>query len=164
MPTPTRSFTTAIGFDEEAREALVHLVDARLADTSDLASQLKQAHWNVKGLHFQMLHELFDKVAEAAEPFIDELAERVTTLGGVAHGTVRMAAKASSLPEYPERRTRGEEHLAAVRDALASYVRGNRDAIEQAEDLGDPVTADLLTEIGRVMELQLYFVESHLQG
>jgi starvation-inducible DNA-binding protein len=164
MTTTSRSFETAIGFADEAREALAHLADARLADTADLHSQLKQAHWNVKGRHFQPLHELFDKVAEAAEPFVDELAERVTALGGVAHGTVRMAAEASSLSEYPPDLVDGLAHLEAVRDRLATYVRGNRDAITRAEELGDPITADLLTEIGRTLELQLYFVESHLQG
>jgi starvation-inducible DNA-binding protein len=163
MTTAKRSFSTAIGFADEAREALVHLADARLADTADLYSQLKQAHWNVKGRHFQPLHELFDKVAEATEPFIDEIAERVTTLGGVAHGTVRMAAESSTLPPYPRDAVRGADHLHAVRDHLSEYVRSNRDAIERAEELGDPVTADLFTEIGRTLELQLYFVESHLQ-
>lgn len=163
MPTKTRSFNTAIGFADEAREALARLADGRLADTADLYSQLKQAHWNVKGKHFQPLHLLFDQVAAAAEPFIDELAERVTTLGGVAHGTVRMAAETSSLHEYPSDLVRGIDHLEAVRDRLAAYVRGNRDAIHRAEELGDPVTEDLLTEIGRVLELQLYFVESHMQ-
>ncbi|CAN5810983.1 DNA starvation/stationary phase protection protein Dps [soil metagenome] len=159
----TRSFTTAIGFADEAREALTHLADARLADTVDLYSQLKQAHWNVKGKHFQSLHELFDAIAEATRPYIDELAERVTTLGGVAHGTIRMAAGASSLDEYPADLVAGIDHLEAVRDRLAAYVRDNRDAIERADELGDPVTADLLTEVGRTLELKLYFVESHLQ-
>jgi starvation-inducible DNA-binding protein len=163
MSTSTRSFRTAIGFADEARDALVHLVDGRLADTADLYSQLKQAHWNVKGPRFQMFHELFDVVAEATEPFIDELAERVTTLGGVAHGTVRMAAEASSLQEYPIDLVRGDDHVAQVRERLGEYLRANREAIGRAEDLGDPVTADLLTEIGRTLELKLYFVESHLQ-
>jgi starvation-inducible DNA-binding protein len=164
MTTRTRSFTTAIGFADEAREALAHLADARLADTADLYSQLKQAHWNVKGKHFQPLHELFDAIAETVEPFVDELAERVTTLGGVAHGTVRMTAEASTLREYPSDAVDGTAHLEAVRDRLAAYVRGNRDAIHRAEELGDPITEDLLTEIGRELELKLYFVESHLQG
>lgn len=164
MTTTRTSFPTAIGFQDETRDALAQLLDQRLADTADLYSQLKQAHWNVKGKHFQPLHELFDKVAETVEPFIDEIAERVTTLGGVAHGTVRMAAAASSLSEYPTDLQSGAAHLEAVRDRVAAYVRANREAIQRAGDLGDPITEDLLTEIGRETELQLYFVESHLQG
>jgi starvation-inducible DNA-binding protein len=162
--TSARTYTTAIGFGDEVRGALIELVDGHLADTFDLHSHLKQAHWNVKGPKFQQLHELFDKVAHAVEPFADELAERVTTLGGVAHGTARMAASASTLDEYPEDAVTGDEHLEAVRDRLAAYVRSTRTGIERAGELGDPVTEDLLIEIGRTMELQLYFVESHLQG
>jgi starvation-inducible DNA-binding protein len=122
------------------------------------------AHWNVKGIHFQTLHELFDKVAEAVEPFVDELAERVTGLGGTARGTVRMAAAASSLTEYPADAVDGDAHLALVRDRLAAYAADNRRAIDTAGDLGDAASEDLLTEIQREIDLHLYFVQSHLPG
>jgi starvation-inducible DNA-binding protein len=146
------------------RADLVALLNARLADTADLYSQVKMAHWNVKGIHFQTLHELFDKVAEAVEPFVDELAERVTGLGGTARGTVRMAAAASSLTEYPADAVDGDAHLALVRDRLAAYAADNRRAIDTAGDLGDAASEDLLTEIQREIDLHLYFVQSHLPG
>jgi starvation-inducible DNA-binding protein len=149
---------------EAERTDLVALLNARLADTADLYSQVKMAHWNVKGIHFQTLHELFDKVAEAVEPYVDELAERVTGLGGTARGTVRMAAAASSLSEYPADVIDGDAHLALVRDRLAAYAADNRRAIDTAGDLGDAATEDLLTEIQRVIDLHLYFVQSHLPG
>ena len=63
------------------------LLNARLADTIDLQLQAKQAHWNVKGPNFIALHELFDKVADAAEEASDMLAERLVALGGRAEGT-----------------------------------------------------------------------------
>ena len=147
---------------EAERAELVALLNTRLAATADLYSQVKMAHWNVKGIHFQTLHELFDKVAEAIEPFADELAERVTGLGGTARGTVRMAGAASPLSEYPGDVFDGDEHLALVRDRLATYAADNRRAIDTAGDLGDAATEDLLTEIQRVVDLHLYFVQSHL--
>ncbi|MFO8148954.1 MAG: DNA starvation/stationary phase protection protein Dps [Trueperaceae bacterium] len=149
---------------EAERADLVALLNARLADTADLYSQVKMAHWNVKGIHFQTLHELFDKVAEAVEPYVDELAERVTGLGGTARGSVRMAAAASSLDEYPADVVEGDAHLELVRDRLATYAADNRRAIDTAGDLGDAATEDLLTEIQRVVDLHLYFVQSHLPG
>ena len=78
----------------DRRVQLVALLNERVAATADLQMQLKQAHWNVTGIHFQTLHELFDTVADAVHPFVDVLAERATALGGVAKGTVRMAAAA----------------------------------------------------------------------
>lgn len=83
------------------REKIIKLLNERLADATDLKSQAKHAHWNVKGIHFFQLHELFDQVATAVEAHIDLIAERATALGGTALGTIRVAAQNSSLPEYP---------------------------------------------------------------
>src|SRR4026209_2573628 len=102
MATQTdRTFETRIDISADAREKLVELLNARLADSFDLYSQLKQAHWNVKGSYFIQLHELYDAVAESVLEFVDTIAERATALGGLALGTARMAASGSSLDEYP---------------------------------------------------------------
>ena len=77
--TKARLFKTKIDIPEEKREDLVELVNQCLADTFDLYSAFKQAHWNVKGLEFHQLHELFDDAAEALFPFVDMFAERATT-------------------------------------------------------------------------------------
>ena len=55
---------------------MIGLLNQELADTSDLYSQTKQAHWNVKGIHFYQLHLLFDELAEKRQGEADELAER----------------------------------------------------------------------------------------
>jgi len=157
-------YPSKIDFSDATRAKLVDLCNQRLADTSDLVSQVKQAHWNVKGPDFQQLHELFDAIHAALEPFVDVIAERATTLGGVALGTVRMAAKATSLKEYPDDIAAGKAHLEAVRDRVAAYAAANRQALEASGKLDDPTTEDMFTEISRTVDLQLYFLESHLQG
>lgn len=58
------------------REKMVELLNARLADAIDLYSQLKHAHWNIKGPCFIALHKLFDDIAEDVEGYVDDLAER----------------------------------------------------------------------------------------
>ena len=102
------------------RTKVIDLLDARLADAIDLQTQLKQAHWNVKGPTFIGLHELFDKITEAVEDYVDDLAERVVQLGGVAHGTARQVAKRSTLPEFPAV-TAGHDHVEAVAAVLAAF-------------------------------------------
>ena len=94
-------FRTKNDIPEATRAKVVELLNARLADCIDLQTQTKQAHWNVKGPNFIALHELFDKVNEAVEEYVDDIAERAVQLGGVAEGTARMVAKRSSLREYP---------------------------------------------------------------
>lgn len=162
---PTRpTYKTGINLSEEKREKLIELLNARLADSLDLATQAKQAHWNVKGIHFYQLHLLFDKVAECAEEWVDLVAERATALGGVAMGTARLAAKTSSLPEYNLNAVSGEDHLKALSQNLAKYGNLVRKAIDEAEDMGDKGTSDLFTEIVREADENLYFLESHLDA
>ena len=157
-------FETRIDLEAATREKLVELLNARLADTFDLYGQLKQAHWNVKGSDFIQLHLLYDQVAESVLGFVDEIAERATALGGLATGTVRMAAEASSLDEYPLDAVSGEETVRVVADRLAAYGAAVRSAADAAEsELGDLDTQDLFVEISRAIDKHLWFVEAHLQ-
>ena len=145
------TFDTRIDIDAEARKELVALLNAQMADNFDLYSQTKQAHWNVKGIHFMQLHLLFDQLADVVEPFTDELAERATALGGYATGTARMAAAASTLPEYPTDAVDGKAHLEAVRERWAAYAASTRAAIDRCDDLDDDASEDLFTEISRAV-------------
>lgn len=146
-----------------AREQLIPLLNARLADAADFKSQLKQAHWNAKGAQFLQLHELFDAIAGRIDAQVDEIAERAVQLGGTALGTARMAAAASTLPEYPADLKDGLAHAAAIADRLALYGAAVRAAIDTATTLGDADTADMFTGFSREVDKDLWFVESHLQ-
>jgi starvation-inducible DNA-binding protein len=160
----TRQFPTHINIPAEQRTALVEMLNHHLADTLDLMTQAKQAHWNVKGKDFYQLHLLFDEIAEELQGFMDELAERATSLGGYATGTVRMAAEHSALPEYPTDAVEGLEHVAALVERFGLYTSRIRAGIDEAADLGDQGTADLYTEIVRAADKRLWFLEAHLQG
>jgi starvation-inducible DNA-binding protein len=146
------------------RESMVVLLQARLADAVDLFTQIKQAHWNVKGPSFIALHELFDRIAEEVEGQGDALAERITAFGGTAFGTARAVATASGLPEYPSDASDGIAHVSAVADRLAAFGKAIRMAIDTATAIGDAGSADLFTEISRETDEQLWFVEAHLQA
>jgi starvation-inducible DNA-binding protein len=162
MTTPL-TFATRIDLLEHDRHPVIELLNARLADTADLYSQLKQAHWNVKGPDFFQLHLLFDQLAAEIFPFIDLIAERATALGGTALGTVRMAATHSTLPEYPQDAKVGPAHLKALIDRYALLAATVRKAIDAAGEHHDLSTADVFTEISRVIDKQLWFLEAHAQ-
>src|ERR1700745_2918704 len=134
-------FKTKNDLSETIRGKAIELLNARLADAIDLQTQTKQAHWNVKGPHFIALHELFDKINEDVEDYMDDLAERAVQLGGIAEGTARMAAKRSSLPEYPAKTVDGHSHVEALSSALAAFGKSVRKAIDEADDFGDRDTA-----------------------
>ena len=146
------------------REKIIEILNARLADASDLKSQAKQAHWNVKGMNFIALHELFDQVATEAEAYTDLIAERITTLGGTALGTVRVAAANSSLSEYPLEIVDGADHVDALSSALADFGKKVRQNIDDMDEVGDKDTADIFTEVSRGIDKSLWFVEAHIQS
>jgi starvation-inducible DNA-binding protein len=155
---------TRIDLPARTRTKVIESLNARLAEAIDLGAQAKHAHWNVKGPNFIALHELFDKVAEAVEEHIDELAERITALGGTAHGTIATAARASSLPPYPEQVSEGLQHVDALATALAHFGKRIRKGIEEAGKQGDAGTSDLYTGISRDVDKYLWFLEAHLQS
>jgi len=142
----------------------IELLNARLADCKDLQTQVKQAHWNVKGPNFITLHLLFDKINDDVENYVDEIAERAVQLGGVAEGTARMVARRSSLAEYPTTAVDSRSHVEALSSALAAFGKSSRKAIGEANDLGDLDAADLFTEVSRGIDKWLWFDEAHLQA
>lgn len=159
-----RMFTTRNDIPTDAREKAVALLNQQLADATDLFTQIKQAHWNVKGPQFIALHELFDKLAEEVEEHIDEIAERATALGGTALGTLRLAAAASRLPEYPLDATEGRQHVQALVERYAALAKTTRAAIDAAGELRDADTADLFTQVSRGLDKGLWFLEAHVQA
>jgi len=161
-PATVRTYPSSIGVPENNRQALIALLNARLADSTDLRTQVKWAHWNVKGLHFIQLHELFDSVASHLEEQTDTIAERITTLGGVANGTVREAAAKSGLKEADLTASDGPSMLKFVVHNVAHHANAMRTAVQESGDLGDAITADLFTQLTRELDKDLWFLEAHL--
>ena len=156
-------FRTSVDIPEKSRDKIISILNRDLAAASDLYSQTKQAHWNVKGENFYQFHELFDKLADEIEEAVDDIAERVTALGGYALGTVRMAAENSYLAEYNCHSGNSIEHVKILAERYAAFAKRSREMIETTTELGDLSTSDLYTEISRAADKALWFLEAHLQ-
>lgn len=154
---------TSIDIPQKSRNVMIDLLNQQLADTFDLFSQLKQAHWNLKGAQFIALHKLYDDLAEESLEHGDMIAERATALGGVAHGTTRMAAANTRLPEFPDGPIDSLDSVAALVERFAAYAASTRKAIDAAEGAKDIGSSDLFTEIVRAADKNLWFLEAHLQ-
>jgi starvation-inducible DNA-binding protein len=163
-PAQQHTFETRIDIKDESREQVIAILNARLADSLDIQTQTKFAHWNVKGNDFYQLHLLFDEIAEHLEDAVDLIAERATALGGRANGTVRQAAANSQIEEYEIDAIKGMDHVRALSDRLGSFANLCRQSIDQTDELGDKATADVFTEIVRQADKDLYFLESHIQA
>ena len=157
-----RTYPTSVGVPENNRQALIALLNTRLADSTDLRSQVKWAHWNLKGMHFIQLHELFDSVASHLEEQTDTVAERISTLGGVANGTVREAAAKSGLKEADLNASDAASMLKFLVHNVAHHANAMREAVQESNDLDDAITADLFTQLTREQDKDLWFLEAHL--
>jgi len=158
-----RMYKSSVGTIESNRQATIALLNARLADSVDLRSQVKWAHWNVKGMHFMQLHLLFDSVAGHLEEHTDTIAERIVALGGVANGTAREAAAKSGLKEADLSASDGASQLKWLVHNVAHHANALRQAVNESDDLGDKITADLFTSVTRELDKDLWFLEAHLQ-
>ncbi|MBI1725400.1 MAG: DNA starvation/stationary phase protection protein Dps [Candidatus Tectomicrobia bacterium] len=155
--------TTANDLPADVRTEIIPILQASLADALDLHTQLKQAHWNIKGPNFIAPHQLFDEIAGSATVWVDDLAERLVALGGQAKGTVRASAAESRLPDYPLDITDEREHLQAVVKSLSSFGAPVRGAIDTCQEKGDQDTSDLFIDISRQVDKYPWFVEAHLR-
>ncbi len=148
---------------ENARRSVAALLNARLADLIDLQLALKHAHWNVKGPHFIALHEMFDTMVDSYDTHIDDVAERIAALGGMAAGTAQQVVAATALAPLPAELTDGLALVAALAERTAALAKSVRSAIEETEEAGDADAADILTALSRQLDKNLWFLESHLQ-
>ncbi len=148
---------------EEVRAQSIEVLNHHLAAAIDLHAQLKQAHWNVRGAGFMAIHELFDRVSENVEKYSDMLAERAGALGGTAQGRLTVVVERSFLVPYPLGLADVAEHVFAVGATLAAFGQSARDAIDPLDEAGDKAGADLMTEIVRGIDQDVWFVESHAE-
>jgi len=153
---------TRMDIPEAQRNRVVEMLNARLADLVDYSLSIKQAHWNVKGRQFVALHEMLDTMFGEATEYADLTAERAVMLGGIAKGTLSAAKAGTSLADFPQEETSMPALLSALADRLGKLASSIRSAIAFADEQGDASTADVMTEISRGLDKQLWYLEAHL--
>lgn len=145
-----------------SKNAVIAMLNARVADTIDLALATKQAHWNLKGMQFIGVHELLDKLRGALDGYVDSMAERAVQLGGVALGTAQTVAEKTTLKPYPTDISPVKDHLAALIERYGQVANAVRANIDEADEAGDLGSSDLFTEVSRGLDEWLWMLEAHL--
>lgn len=155
--------TPSIQLASNTKASVIALLNARVADTIDLALATKQAHWNLKGPQFIAVHEMLDNFRAGLDTHSDTMAERVAQLDGIALGTSQAVAKSTALEPYPTDIQKVPEHVAALAERYAMLANTVRADIETADEAGDADTADILTAFSRELDKNLWFLKSHLE-
>jgi starvation-inducible DNA-binding protein len=158
-----RVHSTRNDLPSNVKQVSMSLLNARLADSIDLALITKQAHWNLKGRQFIGVHEMLDEFRGQLDEWVDTMAERVVQLGGTAFGTLQAVTAGTGVPAYPTDIYAVEDHLKALIERFGLVANAIRAAIDDSAEAGDANTADVFTEVSRGLDKQLWFLEAHLQ-
>lgn len=160
MQTP--SLIVDIGINESDRQQIAEGLNKLLADTYTLYLKTHNFHWNVTGPMFQTLHLMFEQQYTELAVAVDDVAERIRSLGFPAPGTYSEFVQLSSIPETPGV-PKAEDMIRLLVEANEAVVRTARAAFPAAERAGDESTADLLTERMRLHEKTAWMLRSLLQ-
>ena len=151
------------GLSEKVCRASVERLNQLLADTLTLRDLYKKHHWQVAGATFYQLHLLFDKHHEAQTELIDQIAERIQSLGGLSYAMAADIAENTNIPRPPKGREEVPVQISRLLTAHEIILQQARAAARNAASLGDDGTNDLLVSgVIRTNELQVWFLAEHL--
>ena len=154
---------TVPGLKPDAASEVIGLLQDRLNALNDLALTLKHVHWNVIGPHFIAVHTMLDPQVDGVREMVDDVAERIATLGGSPSGTPGALVAARSWEDYSIGRDDAIAHLGALDLVYSGVIADHRTAIDKTEE-PDPVTQDLLINQAGELEQYHWFVRAHLEN
>lgn len=157
------TITPEIGLEEREREGLARILNTFLADQHTLYTKTRNYHWNVTGIHFIELHELFEEQYDAIKLAADKVAERVRMLGYPAIGTMQEFMEHTRLSEAPGEVPEARDMIEQLTKDHETMIRHLRTDIDRCEDdFNDQGTADLLTAILQEHLEMAWMLRSHL--
>lgn len=141
--------------------SVADLLQHRLVALIDLSLTLKHIHWNVVGPSFIGVHQMLDPQYAGVQAMVDDLAERIATLGGVPSGLPGRLVAMRTWDDYALGRADTLSHLAALDIVYQGVIADHRSGID-ATDKSDPVSQDLLVGQAGILERYHWFVRAHL--
>lgn len=151
-----------IGISDKQREEIAKALGHLLADSYMLYLKTHNYHWNVTGMNFQPLHEMFEEQYTELAEAIDVIAEQIRSIGHFAPGSFKTYSKITSIEEeedVPDDRTMVQR----LQEANEAVIRTARKALPACEEAGDEASLDLATERIRRHSKVAWMLRSHLQ-
>ncbi|MCC7372974.1 MAG: DNA starvation/stationary phase protection protein [Chloroflexi bacterium] len=152
-----------LGLADKARAQNVETLNQILADTITLRDLYQKHHWQAAGPTFYQLHLLFEKHYNELNEIVDQLAERIQTLGGISLAMAADIAETTTVPRPPRGSEPPPVQISRLLEAHEIVIKETRDGAKQADENGDDGTNDLLvSSVVRTNELQVWFLSEHL--
>jgi starvation-inducible DNA-binding protein len=163
MTEPSSINYTVPGMEQKDAATVIDLLQNRLNALNDLALTLKHVHWNVIGPNFIAVHTMLDPQVESVRGMVDDVAERIATLGGSPTGTPGALVAQRNWDDYSVGRDDAIAHLGALDLVYTGVITDHREAIDETEE-ADPVTQDMLIAQAGELEQFQWFVRAHLEN
>ncbi|NGF56894.1 DNA starvation/stationary phase protection protein [Parapedobacter sp. SGR-10] len=155
---------TNIGIKEKDTAAVAVILNKLLADESVLYQKVRNAHWNVEGPGFHELHLFFETIYNDLAVVVDDVAERVRTIGHYATGTLKEYLKLTQLTEAQSgNKNDGNSYIKELLNDFESLIISVRADIEKVEEHGDAGTSDFLGGIIEQHEKTAWMLRAHLR-
>ncbi|MGL4233843.1 MAG: Dps family protein [Casimicrobium sp.] len=152
-----------IGLPDKARNAVIKVLQPLLADEVALYIATRGAHWNVTGPNFHAMHKFFEDQYEALDEILDDVAERIRSLGGEPDATVGDYAKAKRIDDKAGSAKSAKAMIESLLEAHEAIIRQLRKDEEITDDLGDEGTTDFLTGLMEEHEKMAWMLRAHLE-
>lgn len=152
-----------IGLAEPAKQEVVQHLKKVTADEYILYTKLLKFHWNVRGPFFDGLHTLFEKQYREAAENLDKFAERIRALGHLSLGTAAEFLELTRLKEAPGENPSDMEMIAELMHDHETIIKHLYNDIKKIDQLGDPITSNMLQDLGREHGKSAWMLRAHLE-
>ena len=150
-----------LGLDKARGEKEVSLLNILLANYQTYYQNLRGVHWNIKGKRFFELHVKFEALYNAAQEQVDEIAERILTLGGVPFHTLESYVKHATVP-VGENIFDDEKTVRLVIDSISALLPLERELLSLSDEIGDEGTNSLISDFISEQEKNVWMLKAYL--
>lgn len=153
---------TNIGLKDKDTAAVAEVLNKLLADHNVLYVKTRNAHWNVVGPDFHAQHLFFETIYDALAETIDEIAERVRSIGHFAIGSMKEFLELTQLSETKPAKNDSHSYIKALLNDFESIIISIREDLDKIEKTSDAGTEDFLVSIMEAHEKTAWMLRAHL--
>lgn len=161
----TKFIERSVPFDisDDNRDRTIARLQGWLPGLVGLALRIKQAHWNLRGARFKSIHEQLDEILDDVRAGVDDIAERIVTIGGAADGLPSTVAAYDGFGTFAAGPLSVEQAIDTIADDLEVTVKHGRSVIEALGDL-DPISEDLAIGVVAAFEKHHWMLTSQREA
>lgn len=151
----------SLGLDKAKVEKEIEVLNVLLSNYQTYYQNLRGVHWNIKGKRFFELHVKFEELYNAAQEQVDQIAERILTLGGVPFNTLASYVKHATIP-VGENVSDDDKAVRLIVDSIIALLPLERELLRLSDEINDEGTNTLVSDLIVEQEKNLWMLKSYL--